>query len=357
MKRRNAELEQTSKSSRRQRLSLCGERPALTALTTAQVCAFIADHRDRFGVAPICRALSEHGVPIAPRTFYAWRCGRRRNGPCGTPPSLRCWPATTNPTSRAAANRSRCTDVEEVGPPAARRHPGGQIHGGAVDAAPTDGRACAGRKVRTTIADPGGAATGSGRPSVRGTRTQSCWSWRTSPTSNWSPGCSSMSRSSSTPTQGHRGLGSLGGQADPIRGVRNPPGRSAAVGQGHPLTVPSTTRMPDLSIRSVRFGETLTISGLRPSVGSRSAMPTITRWPRPPSGSTRTNASAPIHRRRGPLRTLSDVELSPPTTSLGTTRAGSCTALAVSHPPRPKPTTSSTRRPTNRPASQNPEDA
>ena len=49
-----------------------GERPALTTLTTAQVCAFIADHRDRFRVAPICRVLSEHGVPIAPRTFHAW---------------------------------------------------------------------------------------------------------------------------------------------------------------------------------------------------------------------------------------------------------------------------------------------
>ena len=36
------------------------------------ICAFIAEYRARFGVAPICRVLSEHGVPIAPRTFYAW---------------------------------------------------------------------------------------------------------------------------------------------------------------------------------------------------------------------------------------------------------------------------------------------
>jgi putative transposase len=36
-------------------------------------------------------------------------------------------------------------------------------------------------------------------------------------------------------------------------------------------------------------------------------MPTIMRWPRPPSGSTRTNASSPF--RRGPLRHLADVEL------------------------------------------------
>ena len=32
---------------------------------------FVDDHRDRFGVAPICRVLSEHGVPIAPSTYYA----------------------------------------------------------------------------------------------------------------------------------------------------------------------------------------------------------------------------------------------------------------------------------------------
>ena len=36
------------------------------------ICAFVAEHRARFGVAPICRVLSEHGCQIAPRTFYAW---------------------------------------------------------------------------------------------------------------------------------------------------------------------------------------------------------------------------------------------------------------------------------------------
>lgn len=30
------------------------------------------DDRDRFGVAPICRVLTEHGAKIAPRTFHAW---------------------------------------------------------------------------------------------------------------------------------------------------------------------------------------------------------------------------------------------------------------------------------------------
>ena len=31
---------------------------------------FINDHREEFGVEPICRVLSEHGVPIAPSTYY-----------------------------------------------------------------------------------------------------------------------------------------------------------------------------------------------------------------------------------------------------------------------------------------------
>jgi putative transposase len=36
------------------------------------ICAFIAEHKARFGVASICRALTVHGCKIAPRTYYAW---------------------------------------------------------------------------------------------------------------------------------------------------------------------------------------------------------------------------------------------------------------------------------------------
>ena len=32
---------------------------------------YIDGHRDRFGVEPICRVLSEHGMPIAPSTYWA----------------------------------------------------------------------------------------------------------------------------------------------------------------------------------------------------------------------------------------------------------------------------------------------
>lgn len=37
------------------------------------ICELIAEHHAWFGVAPICKVLSEHGCTIAPRTFYAWQ--------------------------------------------------------------------------------------------------------------------------------------------------------------------------------------------------------------------------------------------------------------------------------------------
>lgn len=37
------------------------------------VVAFVDDHRDRFGVEPICRVLTEHGVKIAPSGYYAFK--------------------------------------------------------------------------------------------------------------------------------------------------------------------------------------------------------------------------------------------------------------------------------------------
>jgi putative transposase len=37
------------------------------------VVAYIDDHRGQFGVQPVCRVLTEHGVKIAPSTYYAAR--------------------------------------------------------------------------------------------------------------------------------------------------------------------------------------------------------------------------------------------------------------------------------------------
>ncbi|MEB3072120.1 IS3 family transposase [[Mycobacterium] vasticus] len=68
LKRKNRELEETIEILKAATKFLrAGERPA-----TPLICAFIAEHRARFGVAPICRVLTEHGCKIAPRTFYAW---------------------------------------------------------------------------------------------------------------------------------------------------------------------------------------------------------------------------------------------------------------------------------------------
>lgn len=37
------------------------------------ILSFIHSHRERFGVEPICRVLGEHGVTIAPGTYFRWR--------------------------------------------------------------------------------------------------------------------------------------------------------------------------------------------------------------------------------------------------------------------------------------------
>ena len=49
---------------------------------------FIDEVRERFGVEPVCRVLSGHGVRIAPRTYYAAKVRPPSTRPCGTLP---CW--------------------------------------------------------------------------------------------------------------------------------------------------------------------------------------------------------------------------------------------------------------------------
>jgi putative transposase len=64
----NRELKRANDPVGGQLVLRAGARPA-----TAVVVAFIDDHRDRFGVEPICRVLSEHGITIAPSGYYAHR--------------------------------------------------------------------------------------------------------------------------------------------------------------------------------------------------------------------------------------------------------------------------------------------
>jgi hypothetical protein len=73
------------------------------------ICEFIDEHREEFGVVPICRALAAHGVQIAPRTYRAHRSSGRRSGRCGTPQSPKSWLATTDPTPMGNARPRACT--------------------------------------------------------------------------------------------------------------------------------------------------------------------------------------------------------------------------------------------------------
>ena len=109
--------------------------------------------------------------------------------------------------------------------------------------------------------------------------------------------------------------------------------------QGHPIDGAIHHSDAGSQYTSVRFGETLSLSGLRPSVGTV-GVPTITRWPRPRSGSTKMSASAPTHRfGEACCAHWATSNSSPPTTSPGTTNSASCTAWAESHRPKPRPTT------------------
>ena len=69
LRRKVAELERTIENPLgRDGFLRAGARPA-TGLT----CQFIDAFRHRFGVVPICRALSAQGLAIAPRTYWARR--------------------------------------------------------------------------------------------------------------------------------------------------------------------------------------------------------------------------------------------------------------------------------------------
>ena len=45
---------------------------------------FIDEHKEEFGVEPICRVLTEHGCQIAPSTYWAAQSRPCRHGWCAT---------------------------------------------------------------------------------------------------------------------------------------------------------------------------------------------------------------------------------------------------------------------------------
>jgi len=69
LRRRCRELESNDRNTEgRNKFLRAGVRPA-----TPLICAFIDEHKNAYGVVPICRALAVRGVQIAPRTYWAHR--------------------------------------------------------------------------------------------------------------------------------------------------------------------------------------------------------------------------------------------------------------------------------------------
>jgi hypothetical protein len=102
---------------------------------TPLICEFIDEHREKFGVVPICRALAVHGVQIAPRTYWAHRLA--------APSKRALWDTTITEIlagyyetrrRRETAARELVRQPEDVGAPAAPGHPGGAAHSGTDNA-------------------------------------------------------------------------------------------------------------------------------------------------------------------------------------------------------------------------------
>jgi hypothetical protein len=76
---------------------------------TPLICAFIDEHKERFGVVPICRALAIQGAAIAPRTYWAQRSSAPSKRVLWDTTITKILAATTNPTPTGNARRRACT--------------------------------------------------------------------------------------------------------------------------------------------------------------------------------------------------------------------------------------------------------
>lgn len=315
------------------------------------ICRFIAEHREEFGVAPICRVLTEHGAAIAPRTFYAWLArplskralwdatitavlasyyverdehGRRK--PESLYGSLKMWAHL----QRQGIEVARCT-VERLM----------RVNGwrGATRA----------KRVRTTIAEPSAPRPPDlvdrnfrvERPDAlyvadfTYVRMVPCFAYTAFVIDAFAGTIVGWEVSTSKETAFvERAVN----QACMLRAM-----------QGNPLRE-RTIHHSDAGSQytALRFGETLFLQGLRPSIGS--------------VGDAYDNALAEttigLYKaeciaddspfRKGPLRIVGDVEEATSRGCIGTTPAGSCIVSGGSHRPSTKPSTTLNTVPINR---------
>jgi hypothetical protein len=115
---------------------------------------FIDTHKGRFGVAPICRVLCEHGCKIAPSTYYDAK---------DRPPSKR---ALRDKELKVEIARVHATNYGVYGPRKVWLQlnrdgiEGGPLHGGAVDECPWPARDSPRQTVEDHHRRPGGCPAG-----------------------------------------------------------------------------------------------------------------------------------------------------------------------------------------------------
>ena len=256
-----------TRSSRRRRLS-----SGRSSTANSSVTAFIDEHREEYGVEPICVLL-----PIAPSTYYAAksrppspRALRDERAAGRDPPRLRRQPP---PLRRA----------QGLAAAAARRRHRGPLHGRAPDAREGLRGVVRGKKrvhdASPTTA-PRGPRTSSSATSPPAPRTTS--GSPTSPTCAPGP-ASSTSRSSSTSLS--RFI--VGWQAPTTCAPTSPwtpwrwPSGSAGGRRG-----PGPPQRRGVQYLSIRYTERLAEAGIEPR-SAAAATPTTTPWPRPSSASSR----------------------------------------------------------------------
>ena len=264
---------------------------------TPLICEFIDEHREKFGVVPICRALAVHGVQIAPRTYWAHRSA--------APSKRALWDATIaeilagiyepdaagkRPPECLYGSLKMWAHLQRQGIPVARctveRIMRANGWHGATRA----------RKVRTTVSDP--AATRAPdlvRRRFRASR----------------PDALHVADFTYVPMITGFGYTAfvVDAYAGPIvgwecsltkntafveRAIRAAAARRAR--EGHPLGG-DTIHHSDAGSQytAIHFTDTLMLAGLIPSVGTVGDAST-TRWPKPPSGCTKPSACARAHR-------------------------------------------------------------